>query len=117
MLLFFFFSSRRRHTRCSRDWSSDVCSSDLRGEGLFHVLLRGTSDPANLLFGELRNIAAFHVLLHVFGEKKRGHQEGSIFLESGIGRIILQVTVFEGVQADLGGQRTAFPPLELVGNA
>src|SRR6266436_8915263 len=28
---FFFFSSRRRHTRCSRDWSSDVCSSDLEG--------------------------------------------------------------------------------------
>src|SRR3989449_9922278 len=28
-ILFFFFSSRRRHTRCSRDWSSDVCSSDL----------------------------------------------------------------------------------------
>src|SRR5207245_4946756 len=26
---FFFFSSRRRHTRCYRDWSSDVCSSDL----------------------------------------------------------------------------------------
>src|SRR2546422_9105948 len=30
-VLFFFFSSRRRHTRCSRDWSSDVCSSDLDG--------------------------------------------------------------------------------------
>src|SRR6266542_5639094 len=28
--MFFFFSSRRRHTRCYRDWSSDVCSSDLR---------------------------------------------------------------------------------------
>src|SRR5690606_24681404 len=28
---FFFFSSSRRHTRFSRDWSSDVCSSDLRG--------------------------------------------------------------------------------------
>src|SRR5690606_40672002 len=27
----FFFSSRRRHTRFSRDWSSDVCSSDLFG--------------------------------------------------------------------------------------
>src|SRR5204863_6061616 len=26
---FFFFSSRRRHTRSLRDWSSDVCSSDL----------------------------------------------------------------------------------------
>src|SRR2546429_3505950 len=30
---FFFFSSRRRHTRCSRDWSSDVCSSDLQSIG------------------------------------------------------------------------------------
>src|SRR5256884_5448817 len=29
MCIYFFFSSRRRHTRCSRDWSSDVCSSDL----------------------------------------------------------------------------------------
>src|SRR5215813_14306512 len=27
----FFCSSRRRHTRCGRDWSSDVCSSDLSG--------------------------------------------------------------------------------------
>src|SRR5699024_11392753 len=31
----FFFSSRRRHTRSKRDWSSDVCSSDLLlGEGV-----------------------------------------------------------------------------------
>src|SRR6266704_6027234 len=28
-IFFFFFSSRRRHTRSKRDWSSDVCSSDL----------------------------------------------------------------------------------------
>src|SRR5690349_24532041 len=28
-MCFFFFSSRRRHTRSLRDWSSDVCSSDL----------------------------------------------------------------------------------------
>src|SRR5690606_40012629 len=28
----FFFSSRRRHTRFSRDWSSDVCSSDLASQ-------------------------------------------------------------------------------------
>src|SRR5690606_39894305 len=28
----FFFSSRRRHTRFSRDWSSDVCSSDLSSQ-------------------------------------------------------------------------------------
>src|SRR5438105_11990598 len=29
LFLCFFFSSRRRHTRSTRDWSSDVCSSDL----------------------------------------------------------------------------------------
>src|SRR2546421_7704626 len=34
VLIIFFFSSRRRHTRSDRDWSSDVCSSDLlRKEG------------------------------------------------------------------------------------
>src|SRR3712207_7461364 len=37
---FFFFSSRRRHTRYWRDWSSDVCSSDL---------LRAVRDPAGLM--------------------------------------------------------------------
>src|SRR5256885_16354812 len=30
-MFIFFFSSRRRHTRLQGDWSSDVCSSDLRG--------------------------------------------------------------------------------------
>src|SRR5207249_9200381 len=34
--IFFFFSSRRRHTRSKRDWSSDVCSSDL-GDRIFTV--------------------------------------------------------------------------------
>src|SRR5690606_40094921 len=42
-IFFFFFSSRRRHTRFSRDWSSDVCSSDL--ELNFNMV-------QNLLLGE-----------------------------------------------------------------
>src|SRR5262245_64936885 len=33
-IIFFFFSSRRRHTRCLSDWSSDVCSSDLVSSGV-----------------------------------------------------------------------------------
>src|SRR5260370_26509008 len=38
-LIFFFFSSRRRHTRFKCDWSSDVCSSDLDfNRELFEVL-------------------------------------------------------------------------------
>src|SRR5687768_16809563 len=56
----FFFSSRRRHTRCSRDWSSDVCSSDLvtrfvlaisvvKADGTIQRLFHGTdwTDTAN----------------------------------------------------------------------
>src|SRR5690606_40529007 len=40
LLVYFFFSSRRRHTRFSRDWSSDVCSSDLlEFEVVFHHAL------------------------------------------------------------------------------
>src|SRR6267142_5054243 len=37
---FFFFSSRRRHTRLTCDWSSDVCSSDLEGPGMVHVVVK-----------------------------------------------------------------------------
>src|SRR2546429_8958145 len=41
MLFVFFFSSRRRHTRCSRDWSSDVCSSDLDLENFLAAVRLG----------------------------------------------------------------------------
>src|SRR2546429_3596362 len=43
---FFFFSSRRRHTRCSRDWSSDVCSSDLERIPLEEVYMRMAEELA-----------------------------------------------------------------------
>src|SRR2546428_1341252 len=39
--LSFFFSSRRRHTRCDRDWSSDVCSSDLAARSARSDYARG----------------------------------------------------------------------------
>src|SRR5690606_41182179 len=42
----FFFSSRRRHTRFSRDWSSDVCSSDLRNIAVDTTLPQGK--PLNM---------------------------------------------------------------------
>src|SRR3989442_10619056 len=43
--VFFFFSSRRRHTRCGRDWSSDVCSSDLQVE--LHQIPRWPRRPGH----------------------------------------------------------------------
>src|SRR5206468_9699436 len=50
---FFFFSSRRRHTRSDRDWSSDVCSSDLPAVTIrkFSKKLLGVSDL--VAFGSL----------------------------------------------------------------
>src|SRR5215510_9599774 len=55
---FFFFSSRRRHTRWPRDWSSDVCSSDLVGFGfcrtlwpaLAYLALAGGADAISGIF-------------------------------------------------------------------
>src|SRR5699024_5710188 len=47
VLVIFFFSSRRRHTRSKREWSSDVCSSDLgRGEEGEHLLRPGAEADA-----------------------------------------------------------------------
>src|SRR2546429_6535247 len=56
MYVSFFFSSRRRHTRCSRDWSSDVCSSDLCPENklgkidIYIVSHHGTSSSNSPAF-------------------------------------------------------------------
>src|SRR5207249_8749731 len=70
----FFFSSRRRHTRSKRDWSSDVCSSDLRpylveeALELDQALRQG--EPAALRdeLGDLLLHLAFQI---VVGEEKR----------------------------------------------
>src|SRR5205807_3120899 len=53
VIFFFFFSSRRRHTRLQGDWSSDVCSSDLRlaliREHLGNLILMGSRHSAPTL--------------------------------------------------------------------
>src|SRR5690606_40400441 len=65
VVCFFFFSSRRRHTRFSRDWSSDVCSSDLvqrSRQSQMHLLLEGTGVP-NWVLLSAQAIALFKLLL------------------------------------------------------
>src|SRR3712207_326974 len=49
MCRFFFFSSRRRHTRYWRDWSSDVCSSDLE---LDQAIIAYIKKEYSLMIGE-----------------------------------------------------------------
>src|SRR6266513_2959232 len=64
---FFFFSSRRRHTRSKRDWSSDVCSSDLK---LHEEVVRGriTEVLAELGEGDLKG----EVVVVLEGERVAG---------------------------------------------
>src|SRR5207245_7132590 len=49
--LLFFFSSRRWHTTCYRDWSSDVCSSDLGYPGCYGTACPGLVVIDERLFG------------------------------------------------------------------
>src|SRR2546429_3112878 len=58
----FFFSSRRRHTRCSRDWSSDVCSSDLLPKTNLISVTYEDSNPQ-------RAAQVLHTLVDVYLEK------------------------------------------------
>src|SRR5699024_6034150 len=66
----FFFSSRRRHTRSKRDWSSDVCSSDLGGEqGIDAVAHIGRRVVARHGKGDK---LLFHNGTPLFGKRRRG---------------------------------------------
>src|SRR5690554_7031717 len=55
----FFFSSRRRHTRCGRDWSSDVCSSDLRISDIGEVLVKSPATMMGYYKDEEKTAEAF----------------------------------------------------------
>src|SRR3989440_2005466 len=82
--IFFFFSSRRRHTRSDRDWSSDVCSSDLglRVGGRFRAWIERRP---NLLRHSWRWLAmsAIAIVVAVTGLVTRGLDYGFEFSEIG----------------------------------
>src|SRR5699024_12109777 len=67
---FFFFSSRRRHTRSKRDWSSDVCSSDLRIGPAPNIatIYPASSKPEDILaadtYAAIRNWLYLDVAVH-----------------------------------------------------
>src|SRR5699024_11374468 len=74
--LSFFFSSRRRHTRSKRDWSSDVCSSDLTGNShagqvkVIHLSVMG---------GQLNELKTIHP--YVFVQSKHVQLFAVYFLD------------------------------------
>src|SRR6266496_4985047 len=71
MGVFFFFSSRRRHTRSLRDWSSDVCSSDL------HALPRPLQLSGTITYSKSGLFQTWYSLCSIQGKKgivKQGGQ-------------------------------------------
>src|SRR2546426_5924610 len=68
--LFFFFSSRRRHTRLQGDWSSDVCSSDLVEAG-------GLVDPRRLRGVRPKALHAFPRVVKPPGRPERSEEHTS----------------------------------------
>src|SRR5438093_6613946 len=71
IFLFFFFSSRRRHTRLVSDWSSDVCSSDLKSksESFLKADLSKMSDA-------LRITKGVDAIVHLGGYSVEGPWDG-----------------------------------------
>src|SRR5699024_11498325 len=84
LLFYFFFSSRRRHTRSKRDWSSDVCSSDLprpRDPGTTAVLVyilgslgRGGATPLKLALAGVATGAALTSFINRSEERRVGKE-------------------------------------------
>src|SRR5207245_4239138 len=64
---YFFFSSRRRHTRCYRDWSSDVCSSDL-----LEIGANGRDLPVDRGGREAQVLECVHELAQLSGRERVG---------------------------------------------
>src|SRR5699024_12190775 len=61
-----FFSSRRRHTRSKRDWSSDVCSSDLHDKGVAtYIAGNSGAAPDRTLENEYTDILNIGKIFHV----------------------------------------------------
>src|SRR6266511_4932540 len=78
---FFFFSSRRRHTRFSRDWSSDVCSSDLIGRSTSRQIAESLglsldTKVSDLTDGEITKLRDYiDTNLQVEGDLRRERQQ------------------------------------------
>src|SRR5205809_1406865 len=85
--IFFFFSSRRRHTRCSRDWSSDVCSSDL--PFLTLVTVTKETDEKNLVQRANERLKGFPRYIRVRSEEHTSELQSRLHL---VCRLLLEET-------------------------
>src|SRR2546429_53401 len=100
----FFFSSRRRHTRCSRDWSSDVCSSDLKhlfdnrygsGQSTLDGILRATN---LLIAGSTMVVAGYGWCGRGFALRARG---------AGANVVVTEIDPLKALEGQMDSYRVA----------
>src|SRR6266850_3049489 len=94
---FFFFSSRRRHTRLQGDWSSDVCSSDL-GAGLRKVDVRTIAPSAYLGVVGMPGVTAWYGLTQI-GKPKEGETVVVSAAAGAVGSVVGQLAKLRGCRA------------------
>src|SRR5438270_4698634 len=83
LFIFFFFSSRRRHTRFDCDWSSDVCSSDLFADYETKILqvtnlineAQSAKEQGNTQLEEQKSVQAREVVIAARSEERRVGKE------------------------------------------
>src|SRR5690625_7803700 len=99
--LLFFFSSRRRHTRWPRDWSSDVCSSDL--EPTYREFIRETTFKQGTVFvgvkDESKDEKGVYKMYYDYNEAVRSiasHRD--LALNRGEKEGVLRVTIEESLE-------------------
>src|SRR5690606_39321635 len=75
----FFFSSRRRHTRFSRDWSSDVCSSDLISTRHHRSRWEQELLPSSIRSGLHNGRQLFFRILRIYKRKRYRKKLGTLY--------------------------------------
>src|SRR5712675_1125061 len=106
ILLFFFCSSSRRHTICSRDWSSDVCSSDIPAlaKAIWWSGLRRAARETATAAG------AAPAVVHVPGTQGEwGERQVSEFLAANGVPVVPRLLVTSANEAAAAAEQTGFP--------
>src|SRR3712207_1905114 len=102
-LFFFFFSSRRRHTRYWRDWSSDVCSSDLSSRRWLALALL-----CAVQFMVVLDVSIVNIALPSIEEDLRFSEKNLQWVVSGYALTFGGLLLLAGRAADLFGRRRFF---------
>src|SRR5471030_1349440 len=113
----FFFSSRRRHTRCLSDWSSDVCSSDLIVSSVWRNVNAFNRDPRSTRDCDLRWTDRLEVQRLNWYDERLGTECGPdrappLGVRSKVGRDAGDVRISLRVRHDPTQRHPPLPPCE-----